>query len=183
MNNPPTRLDIFKISYLDYQSEKRNLSGYVLNDSAIKKEKKNYFNMELETESGIKSVVCFPPTKRRMFEDTANQHTGCEICNVKLNYDATTVFISDYSTVHPKKLGFERTNSYDHKFISVVINEISLNTRAVLNMRDIRHITVGNDEVAIRKGFLSDNTGHIKLTSWREYTMLLMGQHKIFTDW
>ena len=79
----------------------------------------------------------------------------------------TTVFISDYSTVHPKELGFERTNSYDHKFINVIINEISLDTqvnaRGVDNMRDTRLITVGNDEVEIREGFLSDDTGSHKI--------------------
>ena len=77
------------------------------------------------------------------------------------------MFISDYSTVHPKELGFERTSSYDHKFISVIINEISLDTqvnaRGVVIMRDIRQITVGNDEVAIREGFLSDDTRSHKI--------------------
>ena len=76
-------------------NEKRNLIGYVLSVSPVKIAKrtnKQYFAMDLETESDIKNVICFSPSKRRLFNDAAVQRTGCKIKKVTQKADESTVF-------------------------------------------------------------------------------------------
>ena len=175
-------LSKLRFLFLDNQ-EKQNLTGYVLSVSPMKNAKKTnkqYFTADLETDSDIKNIVCFSPSKRRLFAEAANQHTGCEIRNVKVKSDDSTVFVSDYSTVQKKQLGFPRTNMYEFKSIADIINEVPLNSQVnahgVVHVNDVRYVDVNNDEVPIREGYLSDHGGNIKLTLWREYTEIENGR-------
>ena len=158
------------MSYLDEQ-EKKNLTGYVLSVSPLKsarKSKKQYFTLDLETDSNIKNIVCFSPSNRRLFSDAINQRTGWEIRNVKLKSGESTAFVSDYSTVHQKELGFPCTNIYKYKSVADIINEVPLNSQenvhAVVHVKDVKHVTVNNEEVPIREAYLCDHCGNIRLT-------------------
>ena len=125
-------------------SEKTDVSGYVLTVSPMKSSKrtnKPYFNLDFETENEIKHVVCFSPSKRRLFENAREHHHGCEINNALVK-DNNTIFVSDYSTIRPKELGFPVTNEYEYKTVNEVINEVPLdrnvNMHGVLDLDDVR---------------------------------------------
>ena len=140
-----------------------------------KKKNQEYFNLDIETQTDVKNVVCFSPSKRALFAEAAETRTGCEIKNAKRN-PGNTYFISDYSTVKSLELGFPCTNQYRIHSIVEVINEVALeskvNVSGVLVLNDTRHIMVNGQEVPIREGFVIDDTGSIKITLWREYTQL-----------
>ena len=95
-------------------------------------------------------------------------------CNVKLKSGEKTAFVSNYSTVHQKKLGFPRTNIYKYKSVADIINEVPLNSQVnahgVVNVKDVKHVTVNNQKVPIREAYLCDHSGNIILTLWRQYT-------------
>ena len=158
----------------------RRLCPFSITNKKFKKKNRHYFNFDLETSSDVKSVVCFSPSKHKIFEDASNDQSGCEIINATLNNDESTIYVSDYSTIHTKELGFTRTNQYDFKRISEVVNEVPLDTKVnvqgAVALEETRHVTVNGDEVAIREGHLIDETGNIKITLWREYTEVESGQ-------
>ena len=138
------------------QKAKMTVAGYILTVSPMKYSKKNnrqYFNADLETDSAVKTAVCFSPSKRRLFEESSVNHTGCEIRNASVN--ESTVFVSDYSTVHLKELGFSRTNQYEFLTIANIINEVSLNTKVnaagAVELEPVRYVTVGTSAVARSK--------------------------------
>lgn len=101
---------VLVITLLAAEPEEKTVIGYVLAvKNKIKNSKKSnkpYFNIDLETQKDVKSVVCFSPSKHRLFETAANERTGCEIKNVSIK-DDKTVFVSDYSTLCTKELGFQ----------------------------------------------------------------------------
>ena len=168
--------------YILASDSNNTITGYVLSVSPMKSARKNnrpYFNLDLETENEVINVFCFSPSKRQLFVESANDHTGCEIQNATVK-NPTTIFVCDYSTIRAKELGFPRTNTYEFKTVCEVINEVPLNTQVnlhvVVDLTEIRYITVGNDEVPNRDGFIIDNTANMKLTLRREYTTIESGQ-------
>ena len=138
-----------------------------------------YFNVDLETENDVKSVVCFSPSKRSLFQSAVETCRGCEIQNVTVKEDESTVFVSEYSTIRNKELGFRRTNEHDYKTVSEVLNEVpvdtQVNVQGALELDLVRFVTVNGEEVPIREGHLVDESGNIKITLWREYTELQSG--------
>ena len=106
-------------------SNKVNVTGYILNVSPLKRSKSNkeYFNLDIETQTNVRNAVCFSPSKRLLFNEAALNHTGCEIQNAVDNEDKT-LFASDYSTIKTTELGFPRTNTYKYLTLHEVINEV-----------------------------------------------------------
>ena len=134
---------------------------------------RDYFNVDIETQTDIRKAICFSPSKRKLFEEAALNRSGCEIQNAHDNADKT-LFVSDYSTVKTADLGFPRTNSYKYLTVSEVINEVQVdqkvNVRGLVVLNDTKYVTVaGKNDVPIREGHIIDETASMKITVWREY--------------
>ena len=136
---------------------------------------KPYFRAEVQGAEKVENVVCFSPSKRRLFNELSFEGKGCIINNVKSAKDC--IYVNDYSTVQEKELGFVQNPSVDYLNISQVLNEVPLDNkvhvRGVAVLEEARTVMSNGEEIHIREGFLVDENQKIPLTLWREYCALI----------
>ena len=149
--------------------------------SPIKTSKRNkpYFNVNVETSNNnVYRAVCFSPSKRKIFDEAEQSHYGLSIDHANKKPDGT-IFIHDNTNIKMEQLGFHPSYKIPTKTVSEVINEVAVNTSVNvsghLKLEDASVVSVGGQDVVIRRGYLCDGTGHIKITLWREYSNLKNG--------
>ena len=164
---------------LGSDEEAVSVQGFVCNLSPMKTSRKNkpYFNMDIETENKqLQPIVCFSPSKRKLFVDAVANNTGCSITNARVSKDKDTVFVTDYTKVKSTSLGFSPCFEVTYHSIHEAVNEIPLdskvNVRGVLVLGEPQTVKVFGADVPIRNGHICDSSGNIKICLWREYAEL-----------
>ena len=142
--------------------------------SPIKLSKKNkpYFNLNLEENGGVRQAVCFSPTKKKLFDEANIKDAGLSITGSKISSDGT-VLINESTKVKIETLGFQPSFELPCKTVKQIINEVPLKSKTnvigIIKLEEETTASVAGQDVAIRRGYLCDDTGSIKLTLWREY--------------
>ena len=128
--------------------------------------------MNIQSSEKVSPVVCFSPTKRKLFEEAQNNNSGVSLTHVNRGEDET-IFVSESSTVKLEKLGFKPDFELPLHSIAEVINEVAVKTKinvcGHVLLDDITSVVVKGTDIPIRRGHICDKTGSIKLTLWREY--------------
>lgn len=133
----------------------------------------------------VHRAVCYSPSKRKIFDEAEQTQYGVSIHQAQKKADGT-IFIHDNTNIKLEQLGVQPKFEVPTRTVAEIIKKVpvntSINVTGHLKLDEITKVSVSGQEVNIRRGYFYDETGHIKITLWREYTSLKHDSSYIICD-
>ena len=133
---------IYKYVFLSSSSEKRNIEGYVLNISPLKKAKtlskenkpREYFDMTFQTEEKKVRAVCFSPDKYPRLKKMCSDGSSCEVSRLSMSQNKMDYVVEPHSVVKPATVNFAINKEYDLTSLDQIVNEIPVYSRVTVKV-------------------------------------------------